>query len=108
MGDRPGGAALPLSLDWPMPLVRCLAFGPRGPQHVYCGTTTGVLESDPGVPLPLLSWTPVVGLGPTAVPPLHPGDQVADLLVLPGRNVLVVATDLGVWWSPIPPTPGAG
>ena len=99
--STPAGPAIPLSLDWPTPLVRALAQGPRGPQHVYCGTTGGLLETDVGKPLPMLSWTPVGGL---TGPPGGPGPVVQDLLLV--GPLIFIATNAGVWWANIPPAAG--
>jgi hypothetical protein len=105
---RPGVPSLSLSLDWSSVQIRCLAYGSKGPGHLYCGTTNGMMETDPGAALPLLSWKRVDGLPGSTVLPLTPvaGASIADVLVLPGHNTVVVATNSGVWSSPIaPPAP---
>jgi hypothetical protein len=110
---QPGGPAFPLSMDWPTPLIRSLARGTRGPGHLFCGTNAGMLETDPAVFVPLLSWQRVNGLpGAIGVSGL-PGSPIAggtifDILVLAGHNLIVVATGSGVWWSSIPATVAAG
>jgi hypothetical protein len=98
----PAGPAIPLSQDWPTPLVRSLARGPRGPEHIYCGTTGGLLETDVATLVPMLSWTPVGGL---TGPPGGPGQIVQDLLLV--GPLIFLATNAGVWWATIPPAAGA-
>ncbi|MEI2618771.1 MAG: hypothetical protein V9F06_14250 [Thermomicrobiales bacterium] len=108
---QPGGPSFPLSLDWPEVRIRSLSRGTRGDNHFYCGTAAGMMESDPGVLLPLLSWKRVNGLpGMGGIFPgaPRPGATINDILVLPGRNLVVVATNSGIWWSAIPATTAVG
>lgn len=108
---QPGGPAVALSLDWPEVRIRSLTRGTRGDSHFYCGTVNGLLETDPSIAVPLLSWKRVNGLpGAASIfasTPL-PGATVNDILVLPARNLIVVATNSGVWWSPIPAATATG
>lgn len=101
-----GGIAMPLSLDWPNPTVRSLARGTRGDEHIYCGTTNGVMETDPTQPVPLFSWRRVNGI--PAVAGVGPGTTINDILVLPARSLIFVATNAGLWWSSVPATTGIG
>lgn len=102
----PGVPALSLSGNWTETRVLCLARGPRTDQHFYCGTVSSLLETDTVALVPLLSWKAVNGFNSNFLP--FPGSRINALLVLPGRNVLVIATNAGVWSSPIPATSATG
>jgi len=107
-----GGPSFSLSLEWAEARVRSLASGTRGDNHFFCGTANGMMESDPTVALPLLSWKRVNGLpgvvgGIFAGTP-RPGASINDILVLPSRGLIVVATNSGIWWSAIPATTATG
>ncbi|MCO5176953.1 MAG: hypothetical protein M9890_08305 [Thermomicrobiales bacterium] len=101
-----GGPSFPLSLEWSEAHVRSLTHGTRGDHHFFCGTANGMMESDPTATLPLLTWRRVNDLPGTGL--VHPGAAINDILILRGRNLIVVATNSGVWWSTIPGTAGTG
>ena len=101
-----GTPALSLSGNWTEARVLSLARGSRGPQHFYCGTMSGLMETDTNAAVPLLSWKSVGGFTSILTP--SPGTQINDILLLPTRNVLVIGTNSGLWWSAIPAMLGSG
>jgi len=90
--------AEPLSMSWPDQHVHCVSPGVHGASHVYVGTTGGLWETNTAAADPFRTWVRVAGLA---------GGSVNSLLLIPGHNVLVAATDNGVRWSPIPSPGGA-
>ncbi len=91
------GAALPLSDGWDKPDVRCLAFGPDGPRHVFAGGS-GLYETDVRDALPLFKWREIrLPAGVSAI---------NRLAVLAGSRRIALACDNGVWWSDIPQAGG--
>jgi hypothetical protein len=54
-----------------------------------------------------LAWKAVDGFGVPGVAPAS-NPQINDSLVLPSKNLIVIATNNGVWWSTIPATPAFG
>jgi hypothetical protein len=93
--------ARPLSDGWSLPSVdiRCLAFGPDGPEHVYAGTATGIVEADPSAPFPLDGWRDIAGSIAFG--------RVHRIVVLAQPRKIVVASDRGVHWADIPARGGA-
>ena len=93
----PAGAsqAESLSMAWVDPHVHCIAAGIR-PSHVYVGAGDGLWETNTSAADPLRTWAKLPGL-----------PAVNSILVVAGRNVIVIATADGVRWSVIPPPGGA-
>src|SRR5215831_19981794 len=60
-------SATPLSDDWDWPDMECLAFGPRGGNHVFAGCHGGLYETNPSATDPFHAWHSV---------PLPPGVTV--------------------------------
>src|SRR5689334_4519153 len=100
------------SYDWTTPLVRSLVLGPRSKGHIYCGTQTGIMEADGGVPGGSFKFERVNGVpgfvSPFAPAAPIPGGTVNQMVALRGHNLIVAATSSGVWWSPVPSTIGIG
>ena len=91
-----GGSALQLSDGWTSdPTVNAMAYGPDGDTHVFAGGTS-LWVTDTASPVPLLNWIRVASLDS-----MNPGTIWAVVVVKALRRV-VVATDNGVLWSPIP------
>jgi hypothetical protein len=86
-----------LSMSWADPHVLCISAGVHGTSHVYVGTASGLWETDTTAPDPLRTWNQVAAA---------PGVAVHSILVLAGRNLIVIATNAGIHWSTIP-SPGA-
>jgi hypothetical protein len=92
-----GGPALCLSESWPDCRFRSLAQG-IAPLQVFAAGT-GLYVSDVSKPAPLFDWVRVANL------PKKTG-MIHRVLVLPEAHMVVLACDLGILWSPIPPLPG--
>jgi hypothetical protein len=97
------GDAVPLSNTWRNEDVSCLAFGPDGMQgapHVFAGTAgvtkkAGLWVNDPQASSPLSSWIEV---------PLPPATAkgVNRIVVVSSDRRVIIATEGGLWWAPIP------
>lgn len=98
------GSAVCLSDDWNQPDILSLAQGPDGAAHVFAGGVKsgylGLYETDASQPFPLFNWLKV--LGPSGGPGV-----IYHVLAVPSLRRLILSTDDGVWWSPIP-APGTG
>lgn len=81
----------PLSDDWEYPNTECLAFGPRGGNHIFAGCEGGLYETDPHAPDPLHAWHPVKL--PSKV---KTGYRIVTTAEPPR---VVIATDHSVWWA---------
>jgi hypothetical protein len=107
--------ATPLSDGWDTPNIRCLAFGPDGPLHIFAGADNGkgygqvvpysvaLFETDTSTPFPLLNWRSVP-LTPVSPEGANIG-TIKRIVVLKQSRRIVLACSNGVFWSLIP-TPG--
>jgi len=99
-----GGFAQRLSDDWKSPDVNCLVQGPDGSGHFFAAGAA-LYETDVTDPTPVLRWRQVPG-GDLPRSQLY-GRTIFRAVVIPSLRRIVVATDWGVYWSPIPAA-GAG
>jgi hypothetical protein len=84
------GLARPVSNDWVYPDVLCLhRRSPLAAIPMYfCGTAGGLYRTDDQAPYPLVAWLPVN---------LPPGVSAVHRMASIG-NMIVIATDNGIWW----------
>ena len=90
-------------LDSDHPDMWCLEQGVLGDDHCYAGGDT-LFETDVSQTLPLLSWADLD-------PRDGKGNQIGPIfrvVVLRGRQIIVVAAGSGVYWSRIPGLAHAG
>ena len=102
-----GGPAIPLSASTLDVRFNALAAGVYSNQHVYAAGET-LVESDVTAAVPLLQWRHIdlLVLDDKGVEtPLLPG-EIHRIVVSTQRRRLVMACDKGVFWAPIPPSPG--
>lgn len=94
---RQGHQAVPLSDSWDTPDVSCLAYGPDGSQQVFVGCGSGWT-------IPLIELKTILGgmehVRTTNIP--IPVSGVSTIVVFPQPRRIVIATSVGVWWSPVP------
>jgi hypothetical protein len=83
-------AAEPLTDDWDSNTVTCLCQGPHSPNHVYVGTSPGVLYETEDL----------VGWRDTLLPGAGNIYKIAVTSGSPRR--VIVASDGGIFWSKIP------
>jgi hypothetical protein len=91
-----GSPALCLSESWPDCKFSSLSQG-IAPLQVFAGGT-GLYVTDVSKPAPLFDWVHVPNL------PQKTG-RIHRVLVLPELRMVLLACDLGILWSPIPPPP---
>ena len=87
------GDSVSVSDDWEEPDLWCLAQGPDGPRHVYAGGTA-LYQTIANATFPLLTWrriTLLKGIG-----------NVQRMVTLDKLRRIVLATDTGIYWAPIP------
>ena len=91
--------AIPLSNNWDNPDIKCLAFGPDGPEHIYagCGGNGALFEADAADFQPLSTWR--------QRPIPEQAGAIYRIGIVKGSRRIVLACANGVWWSPIPPAP---
>ncbi|MFO0610530.1 MAG: hypothetical protein U0324_45635 [Polyangiales bacterium] len=99
------GLTTPVTDGVPFAAGLSVAQGPDGDGHVYVAGI-GLFESNPDVPFGMLVWAEV-NL-PGGLSPDNPNASIPRVVVAPRRRALVIATDVGVWWAPIPARPSAG
>jgi len=97
---RDGDQAICLSDDWDNPDINCLAYGPDSATQVFVGgNATSLL-----ILLELIEVTGAMVPGQTTAIPLPVSCNINAIVVQKDQRRIVLATDSGVWWSPLPPT----